>query len=253
MNADLMSPPGFQLDAEHGVIGEALRNAVVGHGGFAVRPHREAFAVEGVAADRFINGAAAGHGAVGQGEVFALHGSGLQLIHQLLVGLQGLRDHQQATGVLVDPVNNAAAWNVGQIRAVIEQAILQGAVPVAGSRMHDQPGGFVDDQEFLILMDDDQRDGLRLHRGRGRGLGGQRHSFATPDPMLGHSWRAVEQGRALANPDLKPASGKFGKQGAHGLIQSLARQFGRDHGGERLGGIHFSRSNQSSYTGNSRK
>ena len=101
--------------------------------------------------------------------------------------------------------------------------------------VHHQPRGLVDHQQFRVLMHDDQRNDLRLNRGRGGGLRYQRDPFATPDPMLGRCWRAIQQGRALADPGLQPAAGEFGKQGTHGLIQSLASQLGWNHGGEGMG------------------
>jgi hypothetical protein len=56
-----------------------------------------------------------------------------QLAHQVGLGFQGLADHHQAAGVLVEAVHDAGARHRHQLRAVVQQAVQQRARPVAGT------------------------------------------------------------------------------------------------------------------------
>ena len=66
-------------------------------------------------------------------------------------------------------------------RAMVEQGIDQCPVGIACRRMDDQAGGFVHDQQMLILEDDRQRDVLRRVVRRFGFGNGQAEALATPD------------------------------------------------------------------------
>jgi hypothetical protein len=79
------------------------------------------------------------------------------------VGGVALRHHHHAAGVLVEAVDDAGAQlaaDAGQIGAVGEQGVDQGAARVSGRRMDDQAGRLVDDDQVRILVEDGQRDRL---------------------------------------------------------------------------------------------
>ncbi len=87
-----------------------------------------------------------------------------------------LGDDQQARRVLVDAVHDAGALFAPDARqriaAMRQQRVDQRAGRAARRGMDDHPGGLVDHDQVIILMRDDQRNGLgpRLDRlGRGQG------------------------------------------------------------------------------------
>ena len=77
-------------------------------GRFSGSNHRHALAVDGVAADGPLDGAAADYLPLHQGQVLALDLAGLQGGRQVGVGLQGLGHHQQAAGLFVQTMHYAA-------------------------------------------------------------------------------------------------------------------------------------------------
>ena len=87
------------------------------------------------------------------------------LLRQADVGSIILGHHQQAAGVLVDAVHDAGAdlaADTGQAApAMPQQGVDQGAVRVAGGRVHHHALGLVDHQQVGVLIHDIQRDLLR--------------------------------------------------------------------------------------------
>ena len=81
-----------------------------------------------------------------------------------------LGGHQQPGGVLVEAVHDAGPLDAADARqrraAVGDQRIDQRAGRVPGGGMHGEALGLVDDDEVRVLVDDGQRDGLRLGHGR---------------------------------------------------------------------------------------
>ena len=76
--------------------------------------------------------------------------------------LQRLAHHHQPAGVLVKPVHNAGPRQAGRAGMVRQQPVHEGARPVACSRVHHQASRLVDDQHVAILVDQFERQRLRL-------------------------------------------------------------------------------------------
>ena len=102
----------------------------------------------------------------------------LQLACQHGMGEIILRHCKQARGILVNAVDDAGALlpidTAEPVPQGVQQAIDQGIVTVAGSRMHHQPLGLVDDQQIIVFIHNIQRDlgggnGNLLHLGKGVG------------------------------------------------------------------------------------
>jgi outer membrane protein assembly factor BamD len=248
MNAYLMSSPGFQLDPDQGVMGKTLGNAVMSDRGLAFVTNRKTFPVDAVPADRFVHRSAGRHGTLNQSQVFPIHGPSLKLFHQRFVRGQGLCSHQQSAGVLVQPVDNAAAGNAGQHRRMIKQSVLQSSVAVPGRRVHDQARGLVDDQDLVVLINHRQRDILTLD---GRGLldfGVQDYLLTAHEPMLRGQNGTIDSGRAAFDPALQAAPGKIRKQLAEDLIKTTTGHGWGNLSGKNAGGIHFYGIDNSRYT-----
>src|SRR5262245_64202796 len=89
----------------------------------------------------------------------------------------GLGDQHEARGVTIEPVYDPrpALESATQRGAAGNQRIHQRVVPMAGSRMHDEPGRLIDYREVLVFPDDREWDvrgsklSRRLRRGNGDG------------------------------------------------------------------------------------
>ena len=87
-----------------------------------------------------------------------MHVARLQRRHERRVRAQGSRDDHHAGSVLVEPMHNAGARNLGEFRIMMQQRVLQRASRLAGARMHGQAGGLVDHEQVGVFEADVQRD-----------------------------------------------------------------------------------------------
>ncbi len=158
VHADLVGAAGFQLDPYMGVRAEALEHPVVADGWLAAVGDRHALAHAAVATDRGVDLATGGDHPDDDALINAADLARLHLLDQLGLRLQGLGDHHQTGGVLVQAVNDTRTRYVDDVWHVVQQRIEQGAAGVPGSRVHDQPGGLVDDHDVVVFVDDIQFD-----------------------------------------------------------------------------------------------
>ena len=158
MHADLVGASRLEPAAQQRGEAEALQHFDMGARRLPRGDDRHRRATRRMPADRRVDGAAARDVARGQREIFAGHGSRLQRPHERGVRGQGLGDDQEAARVLVEPVDDAGARHLLQLRRMMEERVQQRARPVAGARMHDEPRRLVDDEQSLVLGDDGKRD-----------------------------------------------------------------------------------------------
>ena len=175
MDPDLVGPAGHQVEVEQRPVGEPLADAVAGHRRPAVRDDRHLGAVFRVAPDRRLDPADRRRDApLDERLVGLLDPTGLELGHDR--GLRGVvpRDHQQTARVAVEAVDDPGPLDTGDPApgrsvAVGEQGVDQGVAGMTGRRVDDEPGGLVEDQQVVVLVDDRQRDlGRRLEVERRR-------------------------------------------------------------------------------------
>ncbi len=120
MYANLMGPPGLEFDVDIRVRGKAFPDRIVRNGWLAVLLHTHAFPINWMSANGFVDRTAAGQNASANGEVVARDLAVSQQSHECRVRGQRLCDQQQATGVLVETMNDAGArdflelWNAVQ-------------------------------------------------------------------------------------------------------------------------------------------
>lgn len=119
MDPDLVGSAGFEAAIDKACKGfgrgpEALQNLVMGAGVFAARlDYGHLLTVRRTAVNIAFNGACCrGHIAPDKGGIGTLNGVFLELSCKALVGRVILGSHDQATGVLVDPMNNPGAHDV---------------------------------------------------------------------------------------------------------------------------------------------
>ena len=212
MNADLMGSAGFKLYFDQRMGGQSLVNSVVRHGGFAIGANRKPFAVTAMAADRKIDGASPGQGALNQRKILAMDAMVLKLFDQTLMGLDGPCHHQKSAGIFVDAMHDPGSWHLVERGIVMQQRILERPVMVPCRRVDDQTLRLVDHDQGLILVDDVERNGFRSDmrdhlkgRGQGDGLAPQNFSF-------GFRRLPVHADRAGLDPVLNPVTGIFWKK-----------------------------------------
>src|SRR5437660_10974633 len=85
---------------------------------------------------------------VHEGEVVALHRSGLELPNQLGVRSQSLGHHEKSARVLVEPEYDAGSRNRRKLRRALQERIEQRPFPVAASGMNHQARRLVEHQDI---------------------------------------------------------------------------------------------------------
>lgn len=95
-----------------------------------------------------------------------------------------------------------------------EQCIDESACGVAGRRMHNESGGFVDDHEIRVLIEHIQRDELGLDLRGLRRWNFPFKRFAPLEFLPALGWLSIESDVALFDELLPPGSGMFGKDPA---------------------------------------
>ena len=124
VHTDLVGAAGFQRDAQQGRgVAKAFFDAVMGNGGFAIGANRHFQAVAWVAAEWLVDGVTSGHVAVDEGEVSAAHRALLQLADEMGVRAQVAGDDEQAAGVFIQAVNDAAARQLRGFREMMQEGV----------------------------------------------------------------------------------------------------------------------------------
>ena len=145
---------------------------------------------------------------------------GGKLLRQPRMNRIRLGRHQQAGGVLVQPVHDPRpldAADPGQAAAaMVQQGIDQRAPLVARRGVHHHSGRFVDDNQMLILMDDIERDILRNWRSFNR----RRHHHL--DLVAGVQFFASLHHRLLVDADPSVCNERLKSRPRH--IRRLAGQ-----------------------------
>ena len=190
--------------------------------------HRHAQTVGRVTANRLLHGRGRRRrpGFVGDGQVLTLHVTGCNQLHQRVHGLACTGHHHQATGVFVQAVNNARPGHVRGQRVQRQQAVEQGAAPIAGRGVHHQTRRFVDHPQMRVFVDHVDGHGFRYESLR-LGRGAQGHLNLVPQAHLGRHLghdTAINQGIALLNQLLQIAARELGHHLSQRFVQALPVQ-----------------------------
>ncbi len=192
------------------------------------RPDRHALAVHGVAADRRVDLAAAlgGH-AEDERQVLLPHLAGGELRRQGAVRGVVLGDQDQARGPAVETVDDPGpqhAADAGEVADAVQQGVHQGSAGGAGTGMDDEPGRLVDHEQVRVLVDDVERDGLRLwlRRRCRRDVDGDELPLAESRRRAGG--RAVEEHVPLRDQPLQACPRERGQRAREPGVQALAER-----------------------------
>ena len=168
MHTNLMRAACTQPAAHQRIFAKALQHLILRHGiAAALLDNRHFLAVILVAGNLRLNHAAirldiaAHHSQIGTLRRFRLN-----LLRQRHMRRIILRANHNTAGVLIKTMHNARTDNTvdaRQILAMIQQRIHQRTAVIAGSRMHHHAARLIDNHDILILIDDIQRNILRLH------------------------------------------------------------------------------------------
>ncbi len=139
-----------------------------------------------------------------------------------------LGDDEAAAGFLVEPVDDArsrhAADAAQRAFAMMQQRVDERVFLVAGGGMHDESGGFVDDEQRFVLEQNIERNFFRLRLG---GLGFRPmdfNFFAGVRMMRGLDGLAVDADVAFFDQALQRAARGGGKFFAEKFVEPHGRQ-----------------------------
>src|SRR5262245_9900596 len=186
-----------------------------------------------MAADRGIDRAApALRASPDDGKVGALEAAvpamGGELLRQALMGRIGLRHHEQARRVLVEAMDDARPSYPANARQALtamgHEGVDESAGLMAGRRMDDKAGRFVDDDEGVVLIDDVECDGLG--GGRGRDGRGQAHADMLTRLDLAarlQDGRPLDSDAAIGNKGLESGPARLREPALKEAVEPLAR------------------------------
>lgn len=198
MHTNLMRPAGLQRETQHGRgrfaarIGKDFRHFVMRDGVSATVAscHGDLLSIGGAAneigVDRttlpFENTPNERHVGSLQAPIATV---ALKLLLQRLVRGVSFGDDQKPRGVLVEAMNDARPTHAADSRqamaAVGDERVHQRARSMAGGRMHNNSGRFIDDDDRIVFEHDFQRHRLRLCRIIGSRWNGYAISLARLD------------------------------------------------------------------------
>ncbi len=225
VHADLVCAARFRVALHEGLALAGFEDAVERECFAAALDGRHFLAVDGMAADGGLD-FAMGHPGdpIDESEVGFLHFSGGELIGERTVGLLGFRDDKTSRGLLVEAVDDSRPLRASDdfyAHAVVKEAVGEGAFAVASARVDDEPCGFVDHQEVVVLEKNSQRNILRRERGGGGLLRDfQNHGVALAQNKRGLGGGAVHEGPAIANEPLQARARKIGAPTAEEPVES---------------------------------
>ena len=162
--------------------------------------------------------------AADDGLIFAFYPPRLQVFYQRRMGAGRPGDNQEPRGVLVEAMYDPGAGQRAESRVMVQQGIDQGMFGVAGARMHDQPGRFIDQNQAVILMDNGERYGLRPIAAVLRDNGVYFDAIRAFDPVFLFQILIIDAHITGRDPGLQPRPGMARKQRGQGLIQPSAGQ-----------------------------
>ena len=133
-------------------------------------------------------------------------------------------DHGAAR-LLIEPVHDAGSLltaDAGKICAMMEQRVHQRVLLVARTRVHDEPGGFVDDKEIVVFVENLEWDFLRLRAARGERRLDQPNDIARVDG-LARTRRPASPGHGAAlDPFLQTRARKLRERLCEEAIEAHA-------------------------------
>src|SRR5581483_2344831 len=243
MDADLVSASCINGDVEQGKFPprriDTLTNAVMADGFTALEAARgHASATNAVATDGGIDGSGILlEPAVREGNVGLLHLAAGELRGQFAMGDIVFRHDDQTACFLVETVNDdrpESAAHAGQTGEVVQECVDEGAavafvVGGAGAGVDHHAGGFVDDGQIIVFVDDIERD-VFSDRAQGNDFGCVEDGdvLVAAEAQGGLGGGVVYQDFFFGDELLYARATEVGEVGDEKLVETLAGVFGGD-------------------------
>ena len=213
MHADLMRATGVNLRLDERGRVQSFQHAITGVRGPAgiVVARGHAFAVRRMPGDGGVDFAGFAREFTAHNRIvnfFNLPPGELRRKREVRFVVFG--DDEAAAGFLVEPVDDAgprdAADAAERTLAVMEQGVDERVFLVSGGGMHDQPGGFVQHEQRLVLKKNGERDCLRLCFGGFCLRPMDFNLFAGARAVRGFGYVTIDADMALFNQPLQRAA-----------------------------------------------
>jgi len=120
--------------------------------------------------------------------------------------------NETATRVFVEAVHNSGTFpaaDTGKVRAMMQKRIHQSVLGIAGARMNNQSGGFIDHDQIRVFVNDLERYRLRFGRDFLRWWFGYPDLITGPDQIAGPGWFAIHRRCTGANKLLNSGPGEL--------------------------------------------
>ncbi len=185
------------VPADHAVMSDRLPTA------FA---DRHFFSVGRVAVDRLIDRSASGEHPLADRLILATDFSLRQQVNKFLLYPGIARHQQQSTRTFIQPMNQTGPGQCRELVIEIKQSIDESSLRVAGTRMNDETHRFVDHQQVIVLVNDVERNILRMIADPRRQRFTHEHALTAQHFLFRTSRLAIKQYIARFNPLLDAAA-----------------------------------------------
>ncbi len=143
---------------------------------------------------------------------------------------QGSAHDHHPGGILVQSVHDPGAGQLDEAGVVVQQGIQERAFGITGAGMHDQPGRLIDDQYFVIFINDRKRDRHWLRCKHRRLRTTQFDVFTPMHGLPGFGRYRVDQDAGVQQPRFQQAARVVREDVREGLIQAHAGECLRNTG-----------------------
>lgn len=224
MDPDLMRATGMQFGLYAGVRSVPFIDPDTRVRSLAIIAHGLTYSVMRIAADGFSVFRTRNQITLHKGHITAVHPPLGQRFDQTTMCTAAGGHHHDAARFLVQPVHDACARQLSEFRSMGKQRIHQRPIWIARARMNDEPGGFGQDDDVLILVQDIERDRLRcVIDDRYRWLV-QTERFTPFQAQLGFDRRAIHGQSTLFDGASQHHPGMIFEQYAGDAIGAFASQ-----------------------------
>ena len=155
VNPDLVFAAGFEADFDPGGVGGPFEDTAMGDGVFAAGGvRRDIDAMDAVFGETGVDGEGVrDDAALGDGEVGASGGVGLELILKAVLGGLGFGEDEEAGRLAVEAMDDEEAFGRTAAPEVVEEDGIEGAAFFVFGADGEESGGFIGDEEGAVFVE----------------------------------------------------------------------------------------------------
>jgi len=113
-------------------------------------------------------------------------------------------------------------------RAVMEESVNEGTGGMAGGWVNDEPRGFVQNEENVVLEEDVKGDGFGFERGGSGGRDGEEYTETGREAKAGFGFSILDRNVSFLEQGLDSGAGEIRMATGKPEIEPLTRGFRRD-------------------------